>query len=97
MDHLLFWPVGQLGLALIASVIEKGIKQEEEFSMKFVKKALKDINKMIGIYFQVLGMVTLFIKYLNLIDKIELQDFKKNQSYHLKCLVLENHPISSLI
>jgi len=46
MDHLLFWPVGQLGLALyIASVIEKGIKQEDEFSMKFVKKALKDINK----------------------------------------------------
>ncbi len=47
MDHLLFWPVGQKGLAhFIRDQIKKQLNEEgKEFSKNVVKKALKDINK----------------------------------------------------
>ncbi|MAO98952.1 MAG: hypothetical protein CMQ60_03930 [Gammaproteobacteria bacterium] len=46
MDHLLFWPVGQIGLAFyIVDVIQKELQEGSEFDISMVKKALKDINK----------------------------------------------------
>ena len=46
MDHLLFWPVGQLGLAnYIAGIIQKEMKEEPSYNINMVKKALKNINK----------------------------------------------------
>jgi len=46
MDHLLFWPVGQIGLAnYIVSVIEKEMKENTKYDIGMVKKALKNINK----------------------------------------------------
>ena len=46
MDHLLFWPVGQIGLAYyIIDVVQKELQENSDFSIGMVKKALKDINK----------------------------------------------------
>jgi DNA sulfur modification protein DndB len=46
MDHLLFWPVGQKGLAsYLASQISIGIGNGRELDKKLVKQAMKGLNK----------------------------------------------------
>ena len=39
MDHLLFWPVGQIGLAYyIIDVVQKELQENSDFSINMVKK-----------------------------------------------------------
>ena len=88
MDHLLFWPVGQIGLAhYISGLIEKGIKEEDEYSIKHVKKALKDINKIDWDLFSGPWFGYTFIKFQKATNKIELEDIKQIQRLFIKCLV----------
>ena len=46
MDHLLFWPIGQMGLATyMMDVVEAEMQGDKGYDISMVKKALKNINK----------------------------------------------------